>query len=129
MKAYRMALKTEEDTELLNVEWSRKPGSPPPTVGQALSGTLDSSGPFGPKFKPEQAAGGFGKPGGGGRDTPETRRSIAMQHAQKCAVTILDVAASHGEYRPPNAGDVAHQVKAVAAILFEQVQQAEGGPA
>jgi hypothetical protein len=127
MLSYRMTLRNAQGAELSNVEWSRKQDSQPPAVGQSIEGEVDTTGEYGPKFKAAQRPGGTGGGGGGRPRDPAERRSIAMQHAQKCAVTILEVAASHGDYRPPNAGDVVTQVKAVAAALFQQVQQAEAG--
>jgi len=125
MKGYRVDLQDASGQVVRNCEWSRKPESPAPQVGQSVEGDIDLEAQYGPKFKLAQSA-GFG--GGGSRARPpEERRSIAMQHAQKCAVTILEVAAAHGEYHPPSAGDVAAQVKLVAATLFKQVQEAEGG--
>lgn len=102
-------------------------GTGPPAVGTVVEGDIEKTDnpSWLDKFRParKQGAGGGGfKP----RD-PAERRSIAMQHAQKCAVTILSVAAEHGDYEPPNAGDVVGQVKTIAHALFEQVQQAEGG--
>jgi hypothetical protein len=127
MKSYRVTLKNEQGAELQNVEWSRKAESPPPQVGQQIDATIDmrEGTTYGPKLKLEQRGGGGG--GGYRADSPEVRRSIAMQHAQKCAVSILEVAAAHGEYTPPSAGDVAKHVTAVAAVLFAQVVEAEAG--
>lgn len=124
MKSYRVTLRNAEGNELANVEWARKATSPKPEVGQSVDGDVDTSGQYGPKLKLAQQAGG----GGFSRSKPpEERRSIAMQHAQKCAVTILEVAAAHGDYKPPNAGDVVGQVKTLAAALFQQVMEAEAG--
>jgi hypothetical protein len=125
MKGYRVSLQNGQGQVMANVEWSRKATSPPPTVGQQVEGDVDTSGQYGPKFKAAQS-GGYGGGGGGGRPRdPAERRSIAMQHAQKCAVSVLEVAAAHGDYVPPNAGDVATHVKTIARLLWLQVKDAE----
>lgn len=97
--------------------------TPVPDVGAVLDGEIKA--PKQEGWLPELVLPRQGGKGGG--KSPAERRSIAMQHAQKCAVTILEVAAAHGDYRPPNAGDVVGQVKTIAAALFEQVAQAEAG--
>lgn len=94
-----------------------------PQAGAVLEGEIKPS-DYGLKFWPPKKNSGGGRGGGGGKD-PGERRSIAMQHAQKCAVSILEVAANHGQYSPPSAGDVATQVKTIAATLWQQVQEAE----
>jgi hypothetical protein len=48
-----------------------------------------------------------------------------MQHAQKCAVSLLELAAQHGDYKPPKASDAVEQVRSVAWVLFRQVIDAE----
>lgn len=58
------------------VEWSRKEGSPGPSVGEVLSGDL-TQGQYGWKFKKAQANGG-----GFGGKSPEQQRSIVRQHSQ-----------------------------------------------
>jgi hypothetical protein len=123
MRSYRVTLADEATGETIgNCEWARKVSSPPPAVGESVEGDVDHSGQYGPKFKAAARPAG----GGGGRPRdPAERRSIAMQHAQKCAVTVLEVAAAHGDYKPPNASDVVNQVKTVAAALFKQVADAE----
>jgi hypothetical protein len=126
MKSYRVSLKDGAGTDLENVEWSRKAESPAPTVGQSIDATIDmrEGTTYGPKLTLEQRGGG----GFGRAKPPEERRSIAMQHAQKCAVTLLELAASHGEYKPPErVADMAEHIKAVAAALFKQVVDAEKG--
>jgi hypothetical protein len=123
MLEYKMHVRDGEGNLTQSVEWSRKTGSPPPTVGQKIIGAIEQ-GKYGPKFK-QQGGGGGGGGGYGKPRDPAERRSIAMQHAQKCAVTILEVAAAHGDYKPPNAGDVVSQVRTVAAKLFLQVKDAE----
>lgn len=121
-KSYRVTLRNTEGRELANVEVSRPATSPKPEAGQTVEGTVDTSGQYGPKLKEP-------RPGGGGLRSkpPEERRSIAMQHAQKCAVTVLDLAATHGEFKPASVNDLAQQVKVVAGVLFAQVMEAESG--
>lgn len=124
MRSYKMTLRNADGRELAGVEWSRKPTSPPPRPGEQVEGDVDTSGQYGPKFKAAQRV----PPAGGGglrpRD-PAERRSIAMQSSIRAAVDILKLAAEHGDYRPPSAGDVASQVKQVAASLFHHVMDAE----
>lgn len=110
----------EGDQPPVIAEWFTAATTAIPSVGSTIEGTIEPS-EYGPKFK---KAGGFGGGGGGGRsESPETRRSIAMQHAQKCAVEALKLAAEHGPYTPPNAADVAEHVKTIAGVLYAQVQE------
>lgn len=122
MQVINLTLLDPADNQPKIAEWFTKADTPLPQHGQQLEGELQS-GQYGLSFK--KAGGGFGGGGGGRKDPPETRRSIAMQHAQKCAVSVLEVAAAHGPYEPPNAGDVATHVKAVAQTLYLQVMAAE----
>lgn len=104
------------------INTGRKPGNPL-TVGTVLEGTLehDSRG-NGLKFvRAQSGSGGFG--GGGRGKSPEERKSIQMQHAQKCAVDALRLAAEFGDYRPPDAADVVGHVKAIASGLFQQIEE------
>jgi hypothetical protein len=122
MQEIALTLLQDGSSEPKAALWFTKGTTPLPGVGEKLEGELEQT-QFGLKFK---KAGGWSGGGGGGRkDTPETRRSIAMQHAQKCAVSVLAVAAEHGEYTPPNVGDVAKHVKTVAQALYLQVMDAE----
>ena len=67
---------------------------------------------------------GVGLPAGRG-----TYAGGARTYAQKCAVSLLDVA-SRGAYTPPDSvGGLAEHVKTVAAALYAQVQEAEAGNA
>lgn len=125
MKSYRVEVRDEQGTLIPNVEWARKADSPPPAVGQKLEGTLDTSGQYGPKFKAAQTGGGSG--GGGRPRDPAERRSIQMQHAQKCAVEALRLAAQFGDgdakYVPPSAADVVAQIKVIASGLYQQIEE------
>ena len=126
MKVIMLALKGPDGTEQ-SAEWFTKAETPHPAEGSTIEGDI-SQGQYGLVFKKafQPRAGGFG---GGRSDSPETRRSIAMQHAQKCAVSLLDVA-SRGAYTPPDSvGGLAEHVKTVAAALYAQVQEAEAGNA
>lgn len=123
MQVISLVLQEYGQSTSVNAEWFTKASTPLPEAGSQLEGEV-KPGQYGNDFK--KAATGFGGGGGGRSKPPEERRSIAMQHAQKCAVTILQVAAEHGDYKPPNAGDVVGQVKTVAAALFDQVMDAEG---
>lgn len=132
MLSYRVVLKNAAGATMENVEVSLKRADPAPVPatpekpGTKYDGEVDTTGQYGPKFKFPYAGGGGGGGGrGGGGKSADERRSIAMQHAQKCAVTILDVAAAHGDYHPPSASDVAGQVRTIAALLWQQVMDAE----
>lgn len=116
--------------EELQINMGRKPGNPL-KVGDVLDGTL-SPGDRGNGLKFTPAGQQFGGGGGGGRgrspeDEARTRHSIQMQHAQKCAVDALRLAAEFGvgeqRYIPPNAADVVTQVKLIAAGLFQQIEE------
>lgn len=123
-KTLTLVLVEQGQTDPVTAEWYTKQDTPLPAEGATLDGEITVDPQFGPKFKKAQKPGGGG--GGGYRsDPPEVRRSIAMQHAQKCAVTVLQIAAEHGDYKPPSAGDVVGQVKTVAEALFQQVTDAE----
>lgn len=104
-------------------EWFTKAATPIPAAGSKIDGNLED-GKFGPQFK-KASGGGFGGAGGGGRPRdPAERRSIEMQHAQKCAVEALKLAAAHGDYRPPSAADVITHVKTLAKVLYDQCEEA-----
>lgn len=119
MKAYRVVMRDQAGNETQNVEWSRKESSPPPTVGQQVEGDIDVAAQYGPKFKQANTAGG----GGGYRGKPvEERRSIAMQHAQKCAVDVVRLAADLGEWRPADDEKALGAVLKIADKLFAQVE-------
>lgn len=120
MLAYRIDLRSLDGTIIHDAEWSRKPDSPAPAIGQSIEGDIEQTN-YGPKFRPAQQPGGAR---GGGRSIAE-RHEIAMQHAQKCAVTILELAATQGDYRPPTVAEVTAQAKTIAAALFEQIRELE----
>lgn len=123
MKAYRMKLRDAEGKEIPLVEWSRKPTSQPPTVGESLEGTLETTS-FGTKFKKALAQNGFGGGAPRGRDPKESKR-IAVQASHKVAVDILRLAAEVGTYeKPENVAAIVSQVKTITASLVAQVEEA-----
>lgn len=122
MKAYRVTLRNGEGRELPNVEWSRKAGSPAPTVGQSVDANVDTSGPHGPKLKviPKTTFSG----GGGGRPKdPAERKSIEMQSSLNRAVDTVRLAVDAGVFRPANVADVAGHVLLVAKDYFDRIQE------
>jgi hypothetical protein len=126
MQDVALALTGPDGVEL-TASWFAKMGETLPQPGSQVEGSIEQS-QYGPKWKPVRQGGG----GGGGRgwqpEPPEKRRSIAMQHAQKCAVELLAVGAAHGEYKPPaTVGELAGHVKVVAAALVTQVLESEAG--
>jgi hypothetical protein len=93
--SYRVDLKGTDGQTVQGAEWSRKQSSPPPTVGQQVSGTLDLEAKFGPKFKQQAAFQGRG--GGGPRpEDPKKAAHIARMHAQGVAVEHARVLATIG---------------------------------
>jgi hypothetical protein len=114
-KSYRVTLRNEQGAEKANVEISRAASDPAPKVNEVVEGTVENREQYGPKLNtPRRGAGG----GGGWKPKPpEERRSIAMQHAQKCAVTILQI--------NPEFAVSTQQVVDTAWVLFRQVLAAE----
>jgi hypothetical protein len=128
MQDVALALTGPDGVEL-TASWFAKMGETLPQPGSQVEGSIEQS-QYGPKWKPVRQGGG----GGGGRgwqpEPPEKRRSIAMQHCQKCAVELLAVGAQHGPYTPPERiSELAEHVRVVADALFKQVLGAESGPA
>ena len=120
MKAYRLRLRDPQGQEIPLVEWSRKANSQPPTVGETLEGTLESTS-FGTKFKKAPNANGFGARG---RDPRDSKR-IAVQASHKVAVDILRLAAEVGTYeKPESVGEIVNQVKTITNVLVAQVEEA-----
>lgn len=74
-----------EDAEGKQVaaELSQKPETPAPTIGSTIEGEVEQT-QFGPRFKKAQQ--GFGGPGGGRFNDPETRKEIIRQNALTNAV-------------------------------------------
>jgi hypothetical protein len=120
MKAYRMLLRDQTGQDIPQVEWSRKPNSSPPVVGEVLDGTLEQTS-FGPKFKKAQAMNGGGPRG---RDPRDSKR-IAVQASHKVAVDILRLAAEVGAWeKPDNVAAIVGQVKTITNVLVAQVEEA-----
>lgn len=119
MRSYRVALRNERGKELAHVEWSREADVAPPKPGDTTpdGSSVDPDAPYGPKLVVPKRGGAGG--GGGYRGKPvEERRSIAMQHAQKCAVTILQASG-------PEFAVTTQDVVDTAWVLFRQVMAAE----
>jgi hypothetical protein len=85
MKSYRVELKDAANILTSNVEWARKATSPPPTIGQKVDGTIDTSGEYGPKFKSTPSSGFSGGGGPRPRD-PKESAQIIQQHSQRMAL-------------------------------------------
>jgi hypothetical protein len=114
-KSYRVTLRNERGVEKSNVEISRAAAEPAPKVDEVVEGTVENREQYGPKLNVPRRGGG----GGGWKPKPpEERRSIAMQHAQKCAVTILQTAG-------PDFTVSTQEVVDTAWVLFRQVLAAE----
>lgn len=73
------------------VEWSRKEGSPGPSVGEVLSGDLSQT-QYGWKFKKAQSNGG-----GFAGKSPEQQRSIVRQHSAEMALRYAAIRAGQGK--------------------------------
>lgn len=67
------------------VELVQKDSTPAPTVGQTVTGNIETT-QYGPKFKREQQ----GRPGGWKKD-PETEARISRMHAQEMALRYAHV--------------------------------------
>lgn len=122
MKGYRVTLRNADGREMENVEWSRKATTPAPEAGLKVEGTVDTSGPYGAKFKQAQQGGGFGGGGRGPRD-PAERRSIEMQASQKVAVDAARLAIETGVLKVENLQDISFAVRTFAGDFFKQVEE------
>lgn len=118
MVDYWLTLEGEDKQAIL----TQKPETAPPAVGPVDLNLIQHP-RFPDKFKATKPQQGGGSGGGGRPRDPAEQRSIAMQHAQKCAVEALKLAAAHGDYRPPAAADVVEQVKLIASGLFHQIEE------
>jgi hypothetical protein len=117
-KSYRVTLRNAEGREKAGVELARIASAPKPEAGQTVEGEVKQT-DYGPKlFEPRKAAGG-----GGFRDSPETRRSIAMQSSVTRAVEIVRLAADTNS--TPDV--IARTVESVARDIYALVQNAEKG--
>jgi hypothetical protein len=95
MIGHRMSIEGSDGTVLGDVEWSRKPDSAGPRVGETLDGTLERT-QYGVKFKKAMGGGG----GGGGGFRPRDPLEVAgMQraHAQEMALRYAQVKATAGQ--------------------------------
>jgi hypothetical protein len=93
------------------VEMTQKPDSPAPSVGQEVEGTVEDT-KWGKRFK-KASAGGYG--GGGGKESPEMRRSIQAQSALNAAnVTVLNYYSLHSADLPPTLEKYRDQVIMIA---------------
>jgi hypothetical protein len=119
MREYRVTLKNADGREKGGIKLNRKRTAPAPKPADVLEIVDISDKGFGLVAKEARKPGGGG--GGGWKPKPpEERRSIAMQHAQKCAVSLI---AAHA---PVQAGAVTvEQVTEMAWILFRQCLAAE----
>jgi hypothetical protein len=121
-KSYRVTLRNEAGAEKTNVEDSRAATDAPPKVGEVVEGTVENREQFGPKLNRPRK--GFGGGGGGWKPKPpEERRSIAMQHAQKCAASVLAVAPHTIDGR--DVQQVAGLIEEMSWVLFRQCLAAE----
>lgn len=112
------------------VEISQKATTPPPTVGQALEGTIDMSGQYGPKFKKEYNQGGnFGaspqasQPSSTGASGSKSKFSddpftMYLSYAKDLAVAKVNTTAALGN-EVPSYTDLLDQVLAGAYQLYE----------
>lgn len=121
MREHRVTLKNADGREKGPIKINRKRTAPAPAVGNVLEIVDISDKGFGLVAKEAKKGGGGG--GGWKPKPPEERRSIAMQHAQKCAVEILKTS---GDPTITRDGTVnVDTVVDVAWVLFRQVLAAE----
>lgn len=119
MVTYKVALKPEGDGPRVLGNMNQKPTTPAPRAGETIEATIErpkEGSNFLPKVvKTAPQRGG----GGGGGKSPEERRSIQAQHAQKAAVDIVRIAIDTGQ----KAEDVATRVTQVAQTLNDQLAE------
>lgn len=90
MLSYDCEFKTEQG--IARVEWSKKPDSPEPKVGETVEGELEST-THGMKFKQARSA-----PAGAFRGkSPIERNEIARMASQRTAVELLAVEVAAGK--------------------------------
>lgn len=123
-QTYRLKLEGQEKSAHLN----QKVDTAPPQAGAVLDLELTPHPRFEDAMKAKKvfSAGGGGGGGGGARGPrdPGERRSIQMQHAQKCAVDVIRIAADLGEWRPKNDENALAAVQKIASKLFDQIEEA-----
>jgi hypothetical protein len=122
MREYRVTLKNSDGREKGPIKLNRKRTAPVPKPADVLEIVDISDKGFGLVAKEARKPGGGG--GGGWKPKPpEERRSIAMQHAQKCAVSVLAVAPHTIDGR--NVQQVAGLIEDMSWVLFRQCLAAE----
>lgn len=123
MVAYTMTLRNQAGVEAV-VEWSRKPDSRPPSVGQSLEGKVEN-GPKGLKFKTTPSQGG-GRGGGGNQGPRETHprdaARMGMHGSIGHALTYLDIKARAGNLNVD--GVKPNDVLAVAEVFAQAINEA-----
>jgi hypothetical protein len=90
MISYQIALTGPEGEDLSGVELSQKKTTAPPSAGQTLTGTIDMTGKYGPKFKKEKPQ--FSGGGGGGRpqkDDAAIARAVAYKGAIELTCALI----------------------------------------
>ena len=128
MKSYRVTLRNESGKEKDNVEWSKPADAAPPKPGDTTpeGSSVDPSAPYGPKLVVPKRGGAAGR-GGGFRDSPETRRSIAMQNSNAHAVEIVRIAIQAELWAPANPDVITDTALKIAEKFYRQVMDAEAG--
>jgi hypothetical protein len=90
MISYQIALTGPDGESLSGVELSQKKTTAAPAAGQELTGTIDMSGKYGPKFKKEKPQ--FSGGGGGGRpqkDDAAIARAVAYKGAIELTCALI----------------------------------------
>ncbi len=95
MISYQIALTGPEGDSISGVELAQKKTTAPPSVGQDITGTIDFTGKYGPKFKKEKAV--FGGGGGGGSRPQKDDAAIARAVAYKGAVELTCALIGQGQ--------------------------------
>jgi hypothetical protein len=116
-----LTLAKEGEAAPVQCEWFTLATTAIPAPGSKLEGELES-GQYGMSFKKAQNNGGFG--GGRGGRSPEERRSIARQHAQKVAMQYAEIKGEKGDL--PEKYKVS-DLKPIIDWLFNDVLEAEKG--
>lgn len=105
---YTVTLKDSDGKEHAGVVVAQKEKTPPVTVGQTLTGTVEP-GKWGPKFKKEQLQGGGGGGGFRPRDPKETA-AIQRQHSQEMALRFMGAIDLSAAVEGKSASEVLEQV-------------------
>lgn len=119
MKSYKLKLEGVESV----VELAQKDTTPAPVQGQTLTGSIDYTGQYGPKFKKEAPA--FGGGGGGGSKPsyqPKDEKAIQAMWAIGQAVSAV------GPIDPEDpVSEYGISLKNVAVELFRLVDEVKTG--